>query len=376
LNRMDIDPESELIFFEPAEYFRSLLEDIDRARDSIVLEAYIFEFDEIGRKFVNSLDAASKRGVEIRILVDGIGSYRNSQLIAEQLESDNCSLRIFHPLPWDFSAYRRALTSGRWYSQVLHFIASINHRDHRKLCLVDDRIAWLGSFNITADHFNNVLQNSDNNWHDTGLRVTGVTVQDLKLKFEAVWQRKNSSAISRTRKFLGRNLIRDRSGRNRRLIEILQDAETRIWICNAYFNPSFGLLRQLKLAANRGVDVRILVPSVSDIFVFPAITRTYYLDLLNAGIKVFEYRQRLLHSKSMIIDNRVIIGSTNLNYRSFFHDLELDALLTNSTSVKRMQEKYQLDIECSTEITLHSWKNYPRAINVLGWCSRFFRYWL
>lgn len=379
-SRKQIDPVKEVstekLFFEPSEYYQSLLADISRAQHNIVLETYIFRFDDIGKEFVSMLNAALTRGVKVRILIDGVGSYFDAELIAQQLDSDNCQLRIFHPLPWDFRAYRRALNAGFWYSQILYFIASVNHRDHRKLCLIDNRVAWLGSFNITADHFNNSLHNADDNWHDTGVRITGQLVADLENNFEEVWQRKILPASQRSLQFLGNNSLQARINRNQRLLSILASAQHRIWICNAYFNPSYKLLYALRNAAIRGIDVRVLVPSRSDVSWFPFLTKTYYADLLNVGIKVFEYCNRTLHSKTILIDNQVLVGSTNLNYRSFFHDLELDALLSEPDSVQIMQSKFINDLDNSTEITFKHSQGYNWLTRALGWFSRFFRYWL
>ena len=366
---------SELIVFDPNLYFNSLLADIDQAENSIVLESYIFQVDQIGRKVIAALQSALQRGIKIRILIDGIGSSRDADLIVKQLESEDCLVRIFHPLPWDFAAYRRALIAEHSYNRLFYLLGAMNRRNHRKLCLIDNRIAWLGSFNITAAHFNHVLDNSAGNWHDTGLRLTGDLVLDLKANFEEVWQRKTASVTKRTTRFLSNHSIQTRIARNQRLITILKKAKKRIWITNAYFNPSIRLLSALKKSAKRGVDVRILVPSHSDVILFPLLSRTYYADLLNVGIKVFEYRSKLLHSKTMLIDHQVLVGSTNLNYRSFFHDLELDALLTSKESVLCLQQKYEQDLKNSVEITLDHWRNHSWLIKLIGGFSRFFRYW-
>ena len=376
LQSTSVGDSNEQLFFDAGDYYKTLLFDIKQAKTSIILETYIFKYDQLGRLFVTALLNALRRGVNIRILVDGVGSFRDAAVIAQKLESENCQFRIFHPLPWDFAGYRRALNAGRWYSQVLHFIGAINHRDHRKLCIIDDHIAWLGSYNITADHFNNRLDITEDNWHDTGLRVSGPIVTELINNFEEVWQRKISPASQRTRNFLSNNSIHTRRRRNRRLLGIIKVAKKRIWVCNAYFNPSYKILSGLKKAAKKGIDVRVLVPSRSDVFWFPFLTRTYYADLLSAGIKVFEYCNRTLHSKTMQIDDEVIIGSTNLNYRSFFHDLELDALLVNPQSVRCMHDRFISDLKFSSEITLKSGHKYHWLMRMFGWCSRFFRYWL
>lgn len=372
---IDNERYTENIVFDPNSFFDCLIADIDQAQFSIVLETYKFRLDAIGLRVTQSIEKALQRGVCVRILMDGIGSSEDADSIAKQLESDHCQVRIFHPLPWDFPSYHRALTANRWYSQLLQSLASINHRNHRKLCLIDDHIGWLGSFNITADHFNQTLNTSLDYWHDTGLRVTSGVVQDLKADFEQIWQRKIGSITIRTTRFLSNHSIKLRKARNRRMLMMLNQAKKRIWITNAYLNPSIKLLNALKKAAYKGIDIRILVPSRSDIFLFPLLSRTYYADLLNAGIKVFELQGRSLHSKTMLIDQQAIIGSTNLNYRSFFHDLELDALLNSKHSVDCLSHKFLCDLKDSIEITADNWIKYPRLLKFLGGISRFFRYW-
>lgn len=364
------------LFFDPEQYFNRLLNDIEQAKTEIILETYIFKFDEVGQQFVFALQRACTRRVRVRLLIDGVGSYLDTSRLVRELESTHCEIRIFHPLPWDFNVYKNALSAGEKYSQLLYYLASINHRDHRKLCIVDGTIAWLGSFNITADHYNRGPGQSDDHWHDTGLRTTGDVVKEIKDNFELVWQRKGETRRRRTRQFLAIHAIGTRKQRSREIIDLIQQAKNRIWITNAYFNPSNRLLRQLKKAANNNVSVRLIVPSRSDIAWFPFMARTYYADLLNAGIRVFEYSAQMLHSKTMVIDEAVLVGSTNLNYRSFIHDLEVDALVNSSDAVRQMERKFELDIEQCTEITLRRWRDYPWILKLLGWMPRMLRYWL
>ena len=367
---------AESLYFEPDAYFQNLLADIDGAKSEIVLETYIFRFDEVGREFVKALQRACAREVYVRLLIDGVGSYLDTNRLVRELESDRCDIRIFHPLPWDFKVYRNALSAGQNYSQLLYTIASINRRDHRKLCIVDNNIAWLGSFNITADHYNRKSNKLDDNWHDTGLRSSGPVVNALRENFEQVWQRKGETRTQRTRQFLAVNTIDTRRQASREIIELLQHAKQRILITNAYFNPSNRLLKILKNAARKHVSVVLIVPSRSDVFLFPTISRTYYADLLNAGIRVFEYTNRVLHSKTMLIDDALLVGSTNLNFRSFFHDLEVDALVFDAVAVEQLEQKFAADLKLCTEITLRRWKHYPRILKLLGWLPRLLRYWI
>jgi cardiolipin synthase len=364
------------LYFIPEEYFGGLIGDIDDARYEIVLETYIFKLDKTGNQVLAALSKAIDRGIKLKLLIDGVGSQRDSSFIAERLKSTHSEVRVFHPLPWDFSVYRRALKAGRWYSKILYLIASINHRDHRKLCLIDNQIAWLGSYNITADHSGSVSDSAEDYWHDTGLRVTGLIVQELAANFNRMWQRKIGSIAERSRHYMAREEFTRRRQPKLQLLNLLDLAQQRILITNAYFNPSNQVLRMLKRKARQGVSVQVIVPQRSDIVFFPLLSRSFYSDLLQANIRVFEYGNRVLHSKTMLIDDQLLVGSTNLNYRSLFHDLELDMLLDDSALVKQMEQRFRHDVAASVEITLRNWQQHPWLLKLLGWLSRFLRYWL
>jgi cardiolipin synthase len=370
-----VSPETRL-YFTPEDYFSGLIVDIDGAKREIALEMYIFQLDKVGNRILDSLESALSRGVRLRLLIDGIGSYRDSGRIARRLQSANSEVRVFHPLPWDFSAYRNALQAGRWYSQALHFFACINNRDHRKLCLIDQQVAWLGSYNITADHSNSHSREGEDYWHDTGLRVSGATVSNLVNNFDQVWLRKSGNPAIRSRRFMARAEITLRRQPKLQLLKLLETCQQHIGITNAYFNPSNAVLKVLKRRARAGVSVELVVPKRSDVIFFPSLSRTFYSDLLLAGIRVYEYGNRVLHSKTILIDKQVLVGSTNLNYRSLFHDLELDLLLDDPVIVTRMQQRFREDIDESVEITLLGWQQHPWLPRLMGLFSRFLRYWL
>jgi len=372
---LEVDQASRL-FFEPEAYFRTLLDDIDRAESEVIVESYIFRLDIVGHAFVKALQNACARGVQIRLLIDGVGSYRHTDQLVNLLESEHCQIRIFHPLPWDFKVFRNALSAGQHYSAMLFALASMNRRNHRKLCVVDGQVAWLGSFNITADHYQPTETGGQDHWHDTGLRITGRVAYELRQNFEQVWQRKGETRRRRSRQFLAIATILKRKKRATEILEVLADAKSRVWITNAYFNPANRLLRRLKRLADAGVSVKIIVPALSDVGFFPRLARTFYADLLSTDIRVFEYQHRVLHSKTMLIDDELIVGSTNLNFRSFLHDLELDALVSETQLVEQMQARFEQDLKDCEEITLQSWENYPWLLKLLGWLPRLMRYWL
>ncbi len=364
------------LFFRPDTYFDGLLADIDNAVSQIRLEIYIFELDTTGTRILQALLRAAARGVKLQLLIDGVGSYRDAAAIAEQLDSTNCELRVFHPLPWDFPLYRRALRAACWYSNILYLVASINHRDHRKLCIIDDKTAWMGSYNITDDHFNRQSSDTDDYWHDTGLRVTGPVVNRLSVNFDEVWHRKTSGVGRRSLYFMGSREISRRRQHKLQLLQVLALARQRIWITNAYFNPSRQLLRILKHKASSGISVILIVPLRSDVIFFPLLTRSFYADLLQAGIQVYEYDKRVMHSKTMVIDDQALVGSTNLNYRSLFHDRELDLLLDDDALVTRLRQRFDNDVEISRKISLDNPDRNPWLLRPLGWLARFLRYWL
>lgn len=364
------------LYFHPEQYFSDLIKDIDSARREVILETYVFKLDDVGEKVIKALESAQQRGVDLRLLVDGIGSRHNADEIASRLASGNSDVRVFHPLPWDFSVYRRALQSSGRFAKLLYLMASINHRDHRKLCLIDQKTAWLGSFNITSDHANPESDLSHDHWHDTAIRVTGPVVIALLRNFNQVWERKAGSRGERSRLFLARTEISKRRQPRLQLLRELEKCRDRIWITNAYFNPSRAVLKALKSIAANDVSVQLIVPSRSDISLFPSLSRSFYSDLLDAGIRVFEYQRRILHSKTMLIDQQLLIGSTNLNYRSLFHDMELDLLVGNPQVVAQMESRFCNDLQDCIEINPGHWQQYSVLNRLMGWLARFLRYWL
>lgn len=363
----------ETLYFDAEGYFRALQRDIQAAKSSLVLETYIFNNDTIGGKIVAALQAAAGRGVSVRVLFDAIGSREQGEQIADQLEQSGIDVRIYHPLPWRFSSHRRSRRKGEWYEKFFKFFWRINRRNHRKLCVIDNEIAWVGSFNITDAHFgsNGVA------WKDLAVRVRDKNVNNLQQSFEQIWQRTDRKIhFRRLRNFLSNQTRSMRQEKNAGLINLINRARVRVWITNAYFSPSRSFLKALRDADKRGVSVRIMVPQKSDLFFFPALSSTYYADLLKAGVRIYEYRAAVVHEKSMLIDETAIVGSTNLNYRSFFHDLELDVLLNKPQTIHDMEFKFIDELKFCQEITAPRLQHYPRRLLISGWVARLLRYWL
>jgi cardiolipin synthase len=225
----------------------------------------------------------------------------------------------------------------------------MNRRNHRKLVLIDG-VAWVGSFNITADHCS--VKWKGRGWRDTGIKVAGPPVELIAASFEQVWQRRFSKLPQNP--WLRLNLTRlMRWQANSDLRRRIRTARTRIWITSAYFVPRTRIAVALAAAARRGVDVRILVPAVSDIFFAPRVARLYSVLLCRAGVHFLEYSPTVLHAKSAIIDDWSFVGSSNFNHRSVIHDLELDVVLSSPESKKRLAEQFLIDSSRSVETQGH-----------------------
>lgn len=353
-------------------YFDDLLAHLHSARISIDLETYIFRLDSLGQRLLTALCNAAGRGVGVRLLIDGIGSYRDAAAIGDALRSAGGEMRVYHPLPWQWSLFQLARQKHNWLLGSLYYGWAINRRDHRKLAIVDGRHLWSGSLNISADHLSPARGGA--HWIDFGVRVAGPGVDDLTDNFERHWQaRKIRSKRAQMGYFLTNFSAAQRRRKERQLRKIIATATDRVWLCNAYFAPSHSLLRALARAARRGLDVRLMVGGLSDIRLFPYLSSHYYRSLLQRGIRLFEVRHRVLHAKAALIDQTVIVGSTNLNSRSRLHDLELDLLLHQPDSVAQMQAAMRELQQLACELTP---ANLPERSVLLSALARLLRYWM
>ena len=364
--------DSESIYSSAMLYFDSLVMDIEKAVSSIELAVYIFSLDKVGRRVAKALSDASQRGVEVRLLIDGVGSADDAEIIAGQLSGAGTVVRIYHPLPWYWGNYRWSLSPGSGIEKLYYFIASMNRRDHRKFCIIDQSIAWCGSFNICRDHLNGLPP-----WRDYGVRLTGEAVVSLVETFNNVWFGREKLRLStRISRFSRSNYsLRLRRLSNQLLVAKIRNAKQRVWICSAYFSPSRAVVKAIKIAKSRNVDVRLIVAGRSDIQLFPVLSSTYYADLLKIGVSIYRYQAGILHAKAMLVDQQCLIGSTNLNHRSFHHDIELDVVLSMQDSIDRVKSLMQEDMENALQLSQANVTIWGRFM-LFGWILRIVRYWL
>ena len=386
----------EELFFAGDAFFEAVLSEIEKAQRSIEIETYIFEPGELANRMVDSLILAAGRGVQVRVLVDGIGSPQFSSVFGDRLQKGGVSTRIFHALPWDRWAYR--FDSSGWFMRTLHLIRLINQRDHRKLYLIDRKIAFLGSMNVSDEHL--VSVRGDRAWKDVSVRVEGRPILWINLAFRTVWESVSRLSSLRSRRRLARQFRtwikktahqKNRAGRSwvevnvsrqnrrlksRKLVMRMRQARTRVWLTNPYFVPSRRLLKTLIDCGKRGIDIRLLLPKHSDIIFMPPLARGYYPKLLKAGVKIYEYLPSILHAKTALIDDWGRVGSSNLNHRSWIHDLELNVVLGQKESLAQLEASYEMDLVSSRPMTLIEFNRLPWEQRLLGQLAFMFRYFL
>jgi cardiolipin synthase len=340
---------NEEIYFERDAYFEALFRAIDSASRSIDLETYIFEWDRVGLRMMDRLRAAAARGVRVRLVLDGLGTWFTQERIREALSGSKVELRIFHP----FSLF------GFTFSQF-------NRRLHRKVCVVDQRTCFVGSFNICD------LPN-----RDTAVRLTGGAIWVFVHAFERLWKKRSGFARRGSRGFSLVRLNETQKMRricNHDLARRIRTAKSRIWVTNAYFVPPLFLLRELCYAGLRGVDVRLLLPEHPDHAFMKSMATAFYRTLMLSRVRIHEYRDSFLHAKTWLVDDWALVGSTNLNHRSLIHDLEVDVVLLRPESREILGARFLKDLEQSTELRLEQLR-YGLLTRLFRWFLLIFRFY-
>jgi len=379
--------ESETIFHDSNAFYEAILAAVEAAQESIDFEVYIFRDDFLGQRFLEALKRAVSRRVQVRMVVDGFGSADWATRGLPDCVRAGVDARVFRPMPWFFFS----LTRSAYFSfrTIFKLFAAINRRNHRKFWVVDGRIAFVGSQNITLDHLS--FGQGGHGWRDTGISVQGSAIRELIQSFETVWalswQMGTSKSFFSYRRFLGRkrmtsDLVRlnDRIGRRRQLfldlLSRIESAQHRLWITNPYFIPSRRLVSALIQAAKRGVDVRILLPQKSDVLFIRFVSAVFFGQLLISGVRIFEYLPAVLHAKVLQVDEWAIVGSSNLNHRSLLHDLEVDLVVTHPESRQKLAERFLHDLTESREVTLNLFRRRSHFSSFLGWILFRFRRFL
>jgi cardiolipin synthase A/B len=365
----------------PATY-RAMYSAILAAEDHINLETYILDDDEVGQRFVQALIDKQQQGVQVNLIRDSVGTLGTPAALFERMKDSGINVLEFNPV-------NPLLARKAW---------ALNQRDHRKLLVVDGHTAFLGGINISSVYSGGSFrkgssaarQDGNPAWRDTDLQIRGPVVADFQKLFVDTWASQKGPPLTARNYFppprnAGPEVVRAIGSSPDEpfsliyatLLSAIGSAETSVYVTNAYFAPDPQLLAALEAAAARGVDVTLILPSQTDSWLVFHAGRGYYSRLLRAGVKIFERHGVILHSKTALIDGVwATVGSTNLDWRSFLHNHELNAVVLGADFGRQMQAMFTKDLAASNEITLAKWRQRPLNRRIKELFARAWKYWL
>lgn len=340
------------LLVDGGQFYPQMIAAIVGARHYILLEIYLIESGAVADRFIVALTAAAARGVAVKLLVDDFGASGLSQHDRERLTAGGVALMFYNPLHL-----------GKWFRNFA--------RDHRKLLQVDGVMAFVGGAGIT-DEFD--PPHADTlGWRETMIRIEGPALADWEALFSGVWNRHAAQPLDLpppvaapavgTQAMAGRVTISQGLARQeiqRSLIKQVRAARERVWIATAYFIPSSRVRRALRLAARRGVDVRLLLSGPHTDH--PAVRhagRLFYASLLRNGVRIFEYQPRVLHTKLNLCDDWASIGSSNLDRWNLRWNLEANQEVKDAAFARALQALLEDDFSASIEQHYHDWQRRP-----------------
>ena len=346
-------------------FYEAELEAVRAARVYICLEAYIFQKGEIAARFIEALSERARAGVEVRLVLDAVGSFNSWRRTFRELIAAGGQVRWYAPL--------------RWYN-----IERFNNRTHREMLIVDGMTAFIGGAGV-ADHWYK-SRGRHKRWRDTMVRVQGRAVNSLQAMFTENWLESSGDLLTSCRYYPaergagnGQAMVinstpsRGRSTRARMLFQILiATAQRWIHITTPYFLPDAGVRRVLIDALGRGVEVSSLVPGKqSDHLLTRRASRRLYGPLLRHGAHIYEYQPSMIHTKSTVVDGLwSVVGSTNFDSRSFGINDEVNVAAFDEGLAARLEEDFRADLKLSDLVTYEEWRSRPsieRANEWLGW---------
>ncbi|RPJ45831.1 MAG: cardiolipin synthase [Betaproteobacteria bacterium] len=344
----------------PATY-QAMFAAIRSARDHINIESYIIEDDEVGRQFADLLLERQAQGVQVNLIYDSVGALGTPRTYFDRLAQGGIAVLEFNPV-------NPLTVKNPW---------TLNHRDHRKLLVVDGRTAFIGGINISSVYSSGSAiggskgpVNPNTGWRDTDIQIDGPVVGEFQKLFMQTWETQQGKPLARMNYFpevapQGKDIVRAIGSTPDdpysliylTLISAITNADKQVYIANAYFVPDPQLIKALIDAAARGVDVRLILPGFSDSAVVFHAGRSYYSELLEGGVKIYERRGALLHVKTAIIDDVwSCVGSSNLDWRSALDNDEINAVILGRDFAQQMKAAFARDIAASDAIELASWE--------------------
>ena len=332
-------------YTKTAEAWEAMLRDLEKATVSIDFERYIFCNDAVGQRFIDIFKQKAREGVAVRVLVDMVGSFSfYVSSVVRELEDAGVQVKFFNPIsPW----------------RIANFTSNF-FRDHRKLIVIDDMIGYIGGTGIDLH---------TSNWRDTEVRFDGPIVTEMKRLFNRLWLstlRQKFIRFLRSPFYFKHFDILTNSPRLRErhiykaMIATIRNATEYVYLTTPYFIPDLRFLRVLRLAAKKGIDVRLVVPKKSDYSFADNSTRSYFTLILKAGVRVYLYEPTMLHAKTVVVDDEwASVGTSNLDNVSFRYNYEMNVASTKPEFISELKQHFLADIEKATEVTYGEWIKRP-----------------
>ena len=348
------------IYYDGEDKFKQLLIDLENAKKFIHIQYYIFRRDEIGKKIIEVLEKKVQQGIEVRFLVDSMGSHKLTKKSLKKFIDSGGKFEIFFPgiLP--------------------HINTRINYRNHRKMVIIDGEYGYTGGFNVGKEYINQ--DKKIGFWRDTHVRIRGEAVNDLTDRFLLDWCYASKEEIDDFTRFYPNTVYKDgdvgiqivTSGPDHEeeyiknsYMKMINNAKKNVYLETPYLVPDEPMLEALKLSALSGVDVRIIIPGNPDHVFMEWAASSYMGDLIQSGVKIYMYQNGFIHAKTIVADSQVSsIGTANMDIRSFKLNFEVNAFIFDDRVAKEMEEQFFRDIDDSELITKAEYNNRSRWMKI------------
>ncbi|MCE5219923.1 MAG: cardiolipin synthase [Clostridium sp.] len=348
------------VYVNGTDKFKQLIKDIKNAKKYIHIEYYILKNDLLGKVIIKELTKKAKCGLEVRLLLDSMGSRKLTKKVIQKYLDAGGKFSLFFP------------------GIVPHINTRINYRNHRKIVVIDGEYGYVGGFNVGEEYIS-----KDPNvgfWRDTHARIKGEAVDDLNERFLLDWCYASEEEIEDYDKYssndnkdvgdVGIQIVtsgpdhKEQYIRNA-YIKLINNAKKNVYLETPYLVPDAPILESLKISALSGVDVRIIIPGHPDHFFMPWAASSYIGELLEAGIKVYRYKNGFIHAKTIVADSTVMsIGTANLDIRSFKLNFEVNAFIFDDRIAKNGEMQFMKDIKESEEVTKKIYDNRSISIRI------------
>jgi len=359
--------------------YAAMFKAIQDAKDHINLETFIIEDDETGRRFADLLLQKQAEGVQVYLIFDSVGSFSTPAPFFQRLRDGGIQVVEFNPL----NPFK---THGKWL---------LTHPDHRKILIIDGKVAITGGINISKVYSSTPFRGDRDEkaplpWRDTDVQIEGPAVAELQKLFLDTWQKQKGPELSGRNYFpdlkeAGNALVRvvgSTPGQDNRItfivyVSAITFAEHSVHLTNAYFIPDDQILDAFTDAARRGVDVKIILPAKTDSKLALQAQRYNYSELLKSGVKIYERRNALLHAKTAVIDSVwSTVGSTNMDFWSLLSDDEVNAVILSHEFAIEMEKMFARDLAESDQIQWEEWKKRPLFPRIREWFAHLFSHWM